>query len=88
MEHDFDCFRLVSALPDNQPLESLNHFSESTVTVLGNGSLAVRLSGNSYEDNYTCTANNGIGKQLSKTVSLKVHSKPAKRAHGVRVGSD
>lgn len=30
---------------------------------------------NAFEDNYTCTANNGIGNQLSKTVSLKVHSK-------------
>lgn len=44
------------------------------MTVLRNGSLAIRLTTNSFEDNYTCTANNGIGNQLSKTISLKVHS--------------
>jgi len=60
---------------DNQLLQSLNHFSESAISILGNGSLAIRLTANSNEDNYTCTANNGIGNQLTKTVSLKVHSK-------------
>lgn len=53
----------------------MNHFSESSISVLSNGSLAIRLTANSNEDNYTCTANNGIGNQLTKTVSLKVHSK-------------
>lgn len=60
---------------DNQLLQSLNRFSESAISILGNGSLAIRLTANSNEDNYTCTANNGIGNQLTKTVSLKVHSK-------------
>ncbi|XP_022178264.1 Down syndrome cell adhesion molecule-like protein Dscam2 [Myzus persicae] len=58
---------------DNQLLQSLNHFSESAISILGNGSLAIRVTANSNEDNYTCTANNGIGNQLTKTVSLKVH---------------
>lgn len=60
---------------DNELLQSLNHFSDSSISVLSNGSLAIRLTANSNEDNYTCTANNGIGNQLTKTVSLKVHSK-------------
>lgn len=67
--------RFVLIFIDNQLLQSLNHFSESAISILTNGSLAIRLTTNSNEDNYTCTANNGIGNQLTKTVSLKVHSK-------------
>lgn len=65
----------MSFFIDNQLIQPINHLSESTITVLSNGSLAIRLTVNSYEDNYTCTADNGIGNKLSKTVSLKVHSK-------------
>ncbi|XP_050422092.1 cell adhesion molecule Dscam2-like [Adelges cooleyi] len=58
---------------DNQVLQSYNMFSETTLTVLGNGSLTIGLTTQKYEDNYTCTADNGIGSQIMKTVSLKVH---------------
>ncbi|VVC34250.1 Hypothetical protein CINCED_3A009503 [Cinara cedri] len=56
---------------DNRQLQSVNHFS--TITIKNNGSLSIHLTTSSHEDNYTCTADNGIGHQLSKTVSLKVH---------------
>ncbi|XP_050520954.1 cell adhesion molecule Dscam2-like isoform X2 [Daktulosphaira vitifoliae] len=58
---------------NNHLLQSFNIFSDYDLTVLGNGSLTIQLTTRQYEDNYTCSAENGIGKLISKTVSLKVH---------------
>ncbi|XP_065220187.1 cell adhesion molecule Dscam2-like isoform X2 [Planococcus citri] len=53
---------------------SLNELDQSNdIVVINNGSLIINSAERHHEGYYQCTADNGIGKSLTKTVSLRVN---------------